>query len=366
MSDQLLYYSNISLSQVPGIDNFLKFTRYFLPNVGPMDRTHTLTMPFRCADTDPIPAFDPTFSMSYKDCVMQRVQELDQIYQTTGQKFRLLYSGGIDSTGILAAFVEYYGLDTTSDILEISCSKESISENPWTWDRYIRKGNFKLVNSHDHTNGWNDNRIIIMGEINDHLFGGLGAGRWTQYCMETRTNLYAPTNIATLVQYLIWSKRDNDASSAYYCAAHLMKVVNNAPFPISNMYLLMWWYNFVLGWNGCLYRVLSQSTRELPKNILSTGFYQFYNTSALQQWSLNFHYDNPTQFAESETYKQECKDMILSILDIPEYRTKNKFTSFPRVHSLRPTSCLIDTDLNKYDNVEDFLKFVEPANSFVK
>ena len=356
----------MSLPDVPGINNFLKFSQYFLPNVGPVDRSNTLTMPFRCANTDPIPAFDPIFSMSYADCVMHRITELDQIHQSTGKKFRLLYSGGIDSTGILAGFIEHYGLEHTSKILEISCSKESISENPWAWDRYIRKGNFKIVNSHDHTNGWRDNVIVLMGEINDHLFGGLGAGRWPQYCMAHNTDLYATANINTLVQYLVWSKKDKDALAAYYCAGKIMQIAAGAPFPINNMYLLTWWYNFVLGWNGCVYRILSQSNGELPKDILSTGFYQFYNTPELQQWSLNFHYAHPTEFAEAETYKQECKDMILGILNIPEYATKNKFTSFPRVHSLRPASYLIDTDLNKYNCDDDFLKFVEPINSFVK
>ena len=366
MSNQILYYSNISLSQIPELSNFLKFTKYFLPNVGPVDRTHTLTMPVRCADTDPIPIFDFNFTMSYKDCVMRRMQELDQIHINTGKKFRLLYSGGIDSTGIFAAFIEYYGLETTSNILEISCSKESISENPWAWDRYIRKGNFKLINSHDHTNGWNDDVITLMGEINDHLFGGLGVVRWSQYCMVTNTDLYAPATINTLTQYLVWSKQDNDNASAYYCAVRLMQVAENAPFPIDNMYLLMWWYTFVLAWNGSIYRVLSQSAGNLPKDILSTGFHQFYNTQDLQQWSLNFHYKHPVEFAEPEGYKQECKNMILGILDIPEYATKNKFTSFPRVHSLRSASYLIDTDLHKYNNTEDFLKFIEPTHSFVK
>lgn len=362
MSNQLLYYSNMPLSQVPGMSNFAKFAQYFSPNAGPVDRTGTLTMPVRCANTDPIPEFDSTFAMSYKDCVMQRVAELAQ----TGKQFRLLYSGGIDSTGILAAFIEHYGLDKTSNILQISCSKESINENPWAWDKYIRKGNFKLINSHNHANSWNDGVVTLMGEINDHLFGGLGAGRWSQYCMKHGTDLYAPATINTLVQYLIWNKRDNDNASAYYCASRIMQVVAAAPFPIDNMYLLMWWYIFVLTWNGCVYRVLSQSTGPLPADTLTAGFYQFYNTPALQQWSLNFHYQHPTEFAEPETYKQECKDMILSILDIPEYAGKNKFTSFPRVHSLRATSCLIDTDLNKYHTAEDFMKFAEPVHSFVK
>lgn len=373
MSDQLLYYSRIPLlnaskhitDQIPGYDNFLKVAKFFTPSVGIIDRTGTITVPFKCQITNPIPEFDPNFNMSYKDCVMQRMQELDAIHQNTGKTFQLLYSGGVDSTGMLAAFIEYYGVDRASQLLEISCSIESINENPWAWDRYIKAGNFKLTTSHNHGNVWNNNKILIMGEINDHLFGGLGAGRWSQYCLEHNADLYSPTSIETLVRFFLWNTQQSKAD-AYYCAIRLKQIADAAPIPITNMYLFQWWYNFVLGWEACLYRIMNQANYIFPKDTLTSGFHQFYNTQELQQWALKFHYDHPYEFAESTHYKKECKDMILGILDIPEYAAKNKFGSFPRVHSLRPIDCLIDSDLNKYSNITDFLRFIEPANSFVK
>lgn len=374
MSDRLLYYSRIPLltapqritEQIPGYNNFLKMANFFTASVGIIDRTGTITVPFKCQITNPIPEFNPNFNMSYKECVMQRMQELDALHQSTGKTFRVLYSGGIDSTGMLAAFIEYYGIDRASQLLEISCSTESIDENPWAWERYIKAGNFKLTTSHNHGNAWDDDKILIMGEINDHLFGGLGAGRWSQYCIEHRTDLYAPLSIELLIRFFLWNNIKQNKANAYYCAIRLKQIADAAPIPINNMHLFQWWYNFVLGWEPCLYRIMNQANYVFPKDTLTTRFHQFFNTPELQQWALNFHYKNPDRFAESEYYKKDCKDMILDILDIPEYAAKNKFGSFPRVHSLRPIGCVIDTDLNKYTDVSDFLKFIEPVNSFVK
>jgi hypothetical protein len=56
--------------------------------------------------------------------------------------------------------------------------------------------------------------------------------------------------------------------------------------------------------------------------------------------------------------------MILDILNIPEYADKSKCMSWPRVHALTKSGYLIDDDYKIYYNLDDFLNFVEPNNSF--
>jgi hypothetical protein len=269
-----------------------------------------------------------------------------------------LYSGGIDSTGILAAFIEYYGLHRASELLEICCSPESIEENPQTWDRHIRPGNFKLSSSHNHTNGWNDNVILLMGEGNDQLFGLFG---YTKY--KANKNLYDSVTAGAIIAFLEGSKSNPNAE---YCAEILQRVAAVAPFPIENMYMFVWWTNFVLIWDAVINRVMAQANlTQLPADTMTTGFLQFFNTPELQQWSLNFHYQNPDKFAELENFKLACKQMIVDTLHIPEYMAKHKFTSFPRVHAMRPSACLIDSNLNIYHDTTKILDFVNPNNTFV-
>jgi hypothetical protein len=73
---------------------------------------------------------------------------------------------------------------------------------------------------------------------------------------------------------------------------------------------------------------------------------------------MKFHSDYPVSYAENENYKSICKDMILQILNIPEYTDKNKFMSWPRVQALTKSNVLIDSDFKVHKNVTDFLKFV--------
>ena len=362
MSNQLLYYSNIPIlysrdivfDNIPGIEEYRTLSSYFDQNMFLLDRTGTFTFPFNIKNSYPLPLFDQEFTLSYRECAVERMKFLDQIHQLTGKRFRLLYSGGIDSSGIFSAFIDYYGVEKTRDVLEICCSKESIDENPWLWDKFIRKENFDILTSHDHNHYWQDNRIILMGEGNDQLFG---RADYNQY--KTNRNLYSSIVVDDLARYLSRNGNTKDSVSA---ANMIIKLVDTAPIPITNMALLVWWANFALAWNGLMLRVLGQA-RSLPSDTLESGFFQFYNTDSFQKWSLKYHYDFADSFSDQEKYKIQCKDMIIDILDIPEYRNKGKFNSFPRVHYMKPSWKLIDTALNVYKSNEDYLKFVQP-NSF--
>jgi len=358
---KLIYFNGSQLDNptlienISGLVDFLKIQKYSHPNAGVKDRSNTISSPFKTQLLSPLPDFNLSFNLSYKECVLSRLADLDQLHKSTGKKFRLLYSGGIDSTTMLAGFIEYFGLEQSSKLLEISCTPDSINENPWAWDRYIATGNFKIKSALNQKDSWSDNVITIMGEGNDHLFGGLGTGTWPKFS----NNLYAPAEVDILASYLAWTKKETDLSDATYCAEQFIRVANIAPFPIDNMYLLNWWYKFVLDWEAVQVRalVLSNCT-QFPENFLSTGFIQFFNTDNFQQWSMHFHKDNPDQFCENHFYKKTCKDMILEILNIPEYADKNKFMSWPRVHSLMPSGVLIDTNLTIHKDPLDFLKFV--------
>jgi hypothetical protein len=357
----LIYFSGMPLldnrnklsDQIPGLTDFLKIQKYFQLNAGVLDRSRTIHNPFRSVISNPLPKFDNKFNRSYVDCVMTRMNELHLIHKNTDKKFRLLYSGGIDSTAILAGFIEYYGLEDTAKILEISCTPDSIDENPWAWNQYIRKGNFKIRSSLDQRYHWADDVITIMGEGNDHLFGGLGTGPWNKFVNDK--NLYAEVTRELVVEYLLWSNKESNITDAEYCADIFIKIANIAPFAIDNMYLFMWWVKFVLDWEAIMIRVLAQSNTSIAPiyNLI-----QFYNTIDFQQWSMHFHQDHPLEFAESTNYKQECKKFILNVLDIPEYAAKCKFTSWPRVHSLIPSGIIIDEELKIYKNPEDFLNFI--------
>ena len=370
----LTYYSHIPLyhapgkflDNIPGIRNFLGMAKFFGANCGIYDSSNTLTVPFKYKPTTSIPKFDPAFDLNFANVVKKRMQELEDKHNTTGKTFRLLYSGGVDSSTMFAAFVDHFGMDKTSKILEIACSPESINENPWLWDKHIRPNNFKLVSSHNHGYGWNDNVMIVMGEGADQLFGGLGAGQWCQYAVYHNIDLYHTIDTELLVNYLNWYRPGQSDATVKYCAEKLIQIGMNSPIPVTNMYLLAWWYTIAVCWDTFSKRILSQARADtLPTDILSSTLVQFFNTSDFLQWSFKYHHDNPSNYGEINNYKLECKNLIQRILDIPEYSAKSKWLSWPRVHAMRKSAYMIDENLVSYSTLNDFLKFVEPNNSFL-
>lgn len=362
MSNELLFYCNVpilygidpDLNRLPGIEQYKMFAKYFDINASLADRTNAIKFPFKM-QTSTIPTFDKNFNMTYRECASLRMKELDIQQQQTGKKFRLMYSGGVDSSGIFSAFVDYYGLDKTKDLLEICCSKESIDENPWLWDKYIRKNNFDIISSHDHGTQWHDDKMIIMGEGNDQLFG-----KSVDYAYYRSIGVHTEVTTEAIKKYL--DKKNPHVDNSHNSAL-LFGLIDTAPFAITNMFTFLWWCSFALTWDGVSNRVLSQSSDSLPSDILHNGLIQFYITDKFQQWSMRYHYEFDPELIQQ--YRYVCKHMTIDILDIPEYVNKHKFRSFPKLHALRPTAYLIDTDLQLYRDTVDYLKFVQRDNSFI-
>lgn len=363
MNNEIIYYTNApflfsndqNLKNIPGFENYRSFCKYYQSELGFYDRSGIIKFPFKTKNLNPIPTFDRDFSLTYNDCSQKRMKELDALHTSTGKPFRLLYSGGVDTSFIFSAFIEFYGVSKTREILEICCTKESIDENPWLWDTYIRKENFNITSAHNYPYCWNDNRIVLMGEGNDQLFGKT---TYLQYKAGKNPNI--PVSLNEFSEFLNWYKPGPGAEAA---AKIIMKLYDSAPMPIHNMFMLHWWHEFVLTWDSIMYRCLAQAN-SLPKDILDSGLVQFFNTKEFQQWSMRYQYDyDPT--STQRPYKQVCKDIIVNVLNIPEYKNKGKYLSFARLHSLKPTAKIIDTDLTMHYKNQDYLRFIEPNNDFV-
>lgn len=364
MSNSLIYFSPAIFKdkkiEIPGLNNFLELQKLFSIHVSINDRTESIISPFKQKILNPLPEFDNHFNLSFTECSMLRIAELEKIHNETGKTFRLFYSGGIDSTGILATFITYFGAEKTSKILEICCSKESIYENPWVWDRYISKNNFKLSCSHQHTDLWgDDNLITLMGEGNDQLSIMTSFSyHWPKFIGHDKQ--FCDVDRSLLRKYISYQYKINNEIAM----EQIFKIIDLAPFNLKNMYQILWWLNISLSWESIMLRALGATTKKnFPKDYFNKGLPQFYNTSEFQKWSYNYIKD----FTEDVIldYKNPTKDMIVNLLNFQEYKNKGKFMSWPRLQSMIPYALMIDDEFNVYRNIEDFLKFVEPNNSFI-
>jgi len=364
----LHFQNNQSLiNQVPGLNN-LNYLYDYINHCSFMDRTGSITLPFECEIVYKLPDLIQPFNLSFEQCVELRMQELDKLHQVTGKKFRLLYSGGIDSTSILAAFIGYYGLDRAGELVEISCTKESIDENPWVWDRYIAPGKFKLLSAQNYTNHWVDNVITINGELSDQLFGIVSMSfvkGWMLY--NKQPDKFCKITPELCDEYFEWwaarvCESGDAIASGRYFSKLVYKIGESAPWTVNTMYSLLSWFSINTLTNGIVLRMLSSHNgNKYPEDFLETRYKAFFNTPEFQRLGIDYNEDiTPDKFG-----KPLVKNFILTTLNIPEYASKGKFGSWPRVHSMIPDSAFIDNNLELHNNVMDIINFVNPTNSFL-
>ena len=351
---ELLWYNCQYLYRDPmlcaAMGDFLDVTRLFHPHIGLIDRSGCLTHPLQIKTRYPLPKFDLAYPLDFADTMQARMSQLATLQAQTGRAFRLMYSGGLDSTGILAAFVDYYGAEGAAKVLEISCTADSMHENPEAWDCIIRANGFRLHNSMDHTDQWQDDAIIIMGELGSELFsfGSFSAK------MAPRS-VYTPLTFES-AKYCLSRYRAKVSDRAVQLTLDLCA---HAPFEIHNLYLFYWYIQFVLAWDGTANRVLAQANlQQLPTDVLDTRLINFYNSEELQKWSMRNHHDYPDRYGSPEEYKQIVKEYAMRILGTPGYASKFKFQSFPRVHSLRPIAAYITDDLRLHHDVESLRGYI--------
>lgn len=360
---ELIYCHNLAianeqqLDDIPGFRNFRRVAAFLQPSFSLNDRTGTIVNPFKTKITDPIPKFDFEFNLTYEECVMLRIAELDNLYMTTGRPIRLMYSGGVDSAVVLTGLIKYYGLEKAGRVVEICCSKESIDENPWLWDRYVRKGKFKLVLSHKHTTNWHDCSITVNAELNDMLHGGNGLASYRK-----NKNLYSKVDLDAYIDQHI--RMDKPGPDALYYIDILRKQATAAPFPLETAYQMAWWHQFSMYYHTI--KMVAQATFDkIPDDVVNIVNYNFYNTDYFQQWGMKYHYDFPDRYCEFEHYRKFPKEFILASIDIPEYSEKIKNPSYPRIHTKRLAALYIDDEYNMYRNIDDIRNFIEPNNSFL-
>ncbi len=351
----LLYSDHSKISFIPGIENYLKLAKYTYPQCGLTDRTG-LDMPFHTS-YDRVPDLDSYFNLSFVECIMDTMNEIDSIHNRTGKKFRLMYSGGVDSVTIFAAFLDYYGLDSTRKLLEISCSKESIRECPELWNDYIRKYNFDIHCSQSHSSQILDGKIILTGENNDVLFSNMYFPEYTgdQY-------LYDVPTIESVANFI---SNGNATEDSIYAALKLFEIAEKSQVPITNNYLFYWYIDFVTIWTGLALAPLAQCRYDrLPQNTTTEIYRPFFMSEKFQQWSMIFHINYPNNFAEQKNYKKMCKDYIYKVLGMENYKNKYKFPSLGVLHTFRKSAYFIDEDMVLYRKLSDLADFIKLKNDF--
>ena len=362
----VIYYHGISLIKDPRYKH-LSEKISLLSNIwkiGVVNRLQPDSLPFRHSIMFPTADYSSEFNLTYKDCAMSRIEDLDAIHKKTNYPIRLFYSGGLDSTMMFACLIEYYGMDRAKDIIEIYCSKESIIENPWLWDRYIRPNNFKLSSSTNHSHSWQDPVLSVVGEFNDQLMGGEPQMmKWVNF--RKGNDICATPDLALLIKYFgfaYYQCNNSDIrtnfNNARIMAEDLVESSRLAPYKIENFFQMFSWWGHLNYWHGKYFAMMS-STKDtkLDTDFFDNKYFQFFFSEKFQQWSVN--YNRYKTIDDIDNRKHFTKQLISEYLDIPEYDNKQKVNSWPGVNNFIPGIKFIDSEFNIHHTWDNFDKFIK-------
>jgi hypothetical protein len=348
------------IKDLPGIKLYSSLFYLFARNMSIVDRTNSIEIPLKTKNFDfcALPNLDKTVT-DYNEVVNNRAKQL----LSKNKKIVVMWSGGVDSTLILASLIVNCNKEQLKSIT-VLLNKDSILEN-YNFYKIILKNFLVEPSEHFHRYIGNDEYLYVTGEGNDQLFASL-------FVIESYKNQYGKDSVfhninqENLINF-ISNKADisiNDSEKLYNV---LNRVAENSPTKIDTVYKFMWWITFTLKWQSVYTRSLLFSNSIGKSLIPQENYTTFYHCDEFQQWAINY-IDTNGYFSLTDgggEYKLPCKKYIYDVDKNYDYLiNKNKQGSYSKViMSSKPMNFMLE-DYSFRSDI-DFMEVYNPNNSFV-
>jgi hypothetical protein len=303
-----------------GQDTFSKLTnldRINLSHTAWYSRKGTNLLPFKNELIDvpgfAMPDYRSDYNRSWTEVTDQRCLELRASHWD--RPWVVMWSGGIDSTVIVAAMIKNLPR-ADLDNITIACTSLSIWENPQFYHDHI-KPNFKVVDSvkllseefHD------QNAYTFNGDPGDQLFGCAG-GYLSALYQDTdllRTNIIKDKDCA--IDFIANLPTDRKFAEWYYHV--LVGNAASAGVPVTTLYDLMWWSGFNNAWatNKFQFIMVTCGNWKNTKNAKSyiDKFVHWFDSNDYQQWAMNSNNVDEKLGSTVSEYKLAAKKYIYSV-----------------------------------------------------
>jgi hypothetical protein len=234
-----------------------------------------------------------------------RVQEI--LDSLDGRKLAISWSGGIDSTTVLLAFMQ---VANPADIT-LLMNQKSIDEYPAFYDKYV-KDQMPVIEMPEYAvedtlnQAVLDGYTVVTGEIGDQMFGSI---KYLEY--EDQAELMKPWQ--TVLEGL------SGASQNLY-----NQLVAACPVEMTTVKMFWWWFNYVIKYQGVQLRMMISA----PDTRLNDNVFHFFDNEQWNDWCL--YTDQEVRYPGTDPlqYKKPLKDYILAKTgDQQYYDTKGKVRS---------------------------------------
>lgn len=280
---------------------------------------------------------------TYEEMAVERALELKKL---DGDIY-VMYSGGIDSTTAVTAFIISWTPEELKRV-HILASTQSISEFPEMWNLIVEKFKGRITTSYAHVEKACRKGHVITGEHGDQIFGSDVIKKVFRHYGDEGLHSDWETHMPA-----VYTSMFGESTAKLFVEVYRQTTVA-CPFPIKSCFDWAWWFNFTNKWQHVKYRLLSYKDWEDPRTNFAK-IHHFFDTPDWQRWSL----DNHDQKIENtlSSYKVAGKKFIIKHTNYHNYMTKSK------VGSLRS----LWKNKGFYDGIDDNLNYItkEYAMEFI-
>lgn len=275
----------------------------------------------------------PWNKYSYEEMSIGRAMSFKQL----NGNIYIMYSGGIDSTTALIAFILSWSNEELKRVY-ILASKKSVMEFPELWNIISEKFHGRIISSYAHVENFCKNGYVITGEHGDQIFGSDIIKPVVSMFGDEGINLPWKDNMEKVYSHMF----GEDFAVKEFIKIH-ESTIEFCPFPIRTCFDWVWWYNFVNKWQHVKYRLLAYSPWEDQKNNFP-NIHHFFDTPEWQSWSLDNH--DIKILNTLDTYKYAAKEFIVKHTGFTDYQKKKKVGSLSSLWTNKGFYDAIDTNFN--------------------
>ena len=274
----------------------------------------------------------PANNLSFGDVAEERAN----YYKTLDAPIYIMYSGGIDSTSAVLAFIRTWSPEELKRVT-ILASHHSVNEFPEFWNIIVDKFRGRILPSFKHVEYYCDRGYVVTGEHGDQLFGSDVVRDIVGWFGDE--GIHKPWQEIMPVVY----RNNFGAEIANSFIENYQRTLSTCPFPIRSSFDWIWWFNFTNKWQHVKYRLIAHKTWRDPKTTFPK-IKHFYDTPRWQRWSFDNH--DKKIGKEYDTYKLAAKEYIVGSTGFTSYLRKPKVGSLFQIWNAAEAYEAIDTDYN--------------------
>ena len=284
-----------------------------------------------------MPAYDAGYSKTFTEVTDEKCQRI-AVDIRAGKKFAVFYSGGLDSTVIMAGFIKNLSPEELKSVV-VCASTETLIENPNFWNKYIQ-GKFKVLDSNKikYDDLIEQGYTPITADEGDCMFGtlfgltlynnfdyyvsGLG-GDSKAHLQNIKYKISDPdvhySEYADLIIRHLGIADDPNFGKLLY--EKYDRNIKTATVPVHSLHDFFWWLIFNMKYLNCSVRGALYFNDRVEWKQAVYSVMNWYNDTEYQLWSMANNNNGQKIEKTLATYKMAARNYIYDLDHNEWYKT---------------------------------------------